>query len=114
MQARYLFIPKILKHLSGVAIPDPLPFSGVEFEPRQSLKYRAVFDVESLIANATEELALGYPEAFKVFLFAVMVGLRRKQIDLLDWDSFLWNSGVVKVQATQHFDAKTDDILDAI
>jgi integrase len=110
-QARSLFSPKILKHLSGVALPDPLPFAGVEFEPRQSLKYRTVFDVESLIAKAREELALGYPEAFKAFLLAVMVGLRRKEIDLLEWDSFLWESGVVRVQATQHFDAKTEDSL---
>src|SRR6516165_9955739 len=40
-----------------------------------------------------------------------MVGLRRKEIDLLEWDSFLWDRGVIRVQATQHFDAKTEDSL---
>ena len=81
-------------------MPDPLPFAGVEFEPRQSLKYRAAFDVETLIAKVKDELAPGNPEAFKAFLLAVMVGLRRKEIDLLEWDSFLWDRGVIRVQAT--------------
>jgi integrase len=40
-----------------------------------------------------------------------MVGLRRKEIDLLEWESFLWGAGVVRVQVTQHFDAKTEDSL---
>jgi hypothetical protein len=110
-QARSLFSAKILKHLRDVSLPDPLPFAGVEFEPRQSLKYRAAFEVETLIAKANEELAPGDPEAFKAFLLAVMVGLRRKEIDLLEWDSFLWDRGVIRVQATQHFDAKTEDSL---
>jgi integrase len=110
-QARSLFSRAIIKHLAGVGLPDPLPFAGVEFEPRQSLKYRATFDVETLIAKAKDELAPGDPEAFKAFLLAVMVGLRRKEIDLLEWESFLWDTGVVRVQVTQRFDAKTEDSL---
>ena len=50
-QARSLFSPKILKHLKDVTLPDPLPFAGIEFEPRQSLKYRATFDVGALITR---------------------------------------------------------------
>jgi hypothetical protein len=38
-QARSLFSPKILKHLGFVRLPDPLPFAGIQFEPRQSLKF---------------------------------------------------------------------------
>jgi integrase len=110
-QARSLFSPKILKHLKDVSLPDPLPFSGIEFEPRQSLKYRTTFDVEALIAKAKDELALKDSEAFKAFVLAALAGLRRKEIDLLEWDSFLWDAGVLRVQATQHFDAKTEDSL---
>ena len=110
-QARSLFSQPIIKHLVDVSLPDPLPFAGVEFEPRQSFKYRATFDVGALIAKAKGELAPKHPEAFKAFLLAVMVGLRRKEIDLLEWDSFLWDAGVVRVQLTQHFDAKTEDSL---
>jgi len=110
-QARSLFSRKILRHLGEVTLPDPLPFAGVEFEPRQSLMYRSSFDVQTLIATARDELASSDPEVFKVFLLAVMVGLRRKEIDLLEWDSFLWDSGSVRVQATQHFEGKSEDSL---
>jgi integrase len=110
-QARSLFSQPIIKHLDGVSLPDPLPFAGVEFEPRQSFKYRTTFNVGALIAKAKVNLAPQHPEAFKAFLLAVMVGLRRKEIDLLEWDSFLWDAGVVRVQLTQHFDAKTEDSL---
>jgi integrase len=67
--------------------------------------------VQKLIGQAKLELSETDREAFKAFLLAIMVGLRRKEIDLLEWDSFLWDSGVVRVQATQHFDAKTEDSL---
>src|SRR5260221_12137977 len=40
-----------------------------------------------------------------------MVGLRRREIDLLEWSSFLWNDGLVRIKATEHFDAKTEDSL---
>ena len=110
-QARSLFSRSIVKHLGDASLPDPLPFAGVEFEPRQSLKYRATFDVGTLITKAKTELAHQHPEEFKVFLLAVMVGLRRKEIDLLEWNSFLWKDGLVRIQATKHFDAKTEDSL---
>ena len=64
-----------------------------------------------MITKAKAELAQQYPEAFKAFLLAVIVGLRRKEIDLLEWSSFLWNEGLVRIQATEHFDAKTQDSL---
>jgi integrase len=110
-QARSLFSKKILKHRGAVTLPHPLPFGEIEFEPRQNLKYRATFDVQKLIETAKDELAQTDPEAFRAFLLAVLVGLRRKEIDLLEWNSFLWETGVVRVETTQHFDAKTEDSL---
>jgi len=29
----------------------------------------------------------------------------------LEWDSFLWDNGVIRVQTSQHFDAKTEESL---
>jgi hypothetical protein len=110
-RARSLFSPKILKHLAHLELPDLLPFAGIKFEPRQSLKYRSTVKVQELIAKAKEELAETDAEAFKVFLLAVMVGLRRREIDLLEWDSVLWDAGMIRVQATEFFDAKTEDSL---
>jgi hypothetical protein len=85
-RARSLFSPKILRHLQ-VAIPSVKPFAGVEFEPRQSMKYRSRLDVCKLIEAANETLKLHNPECYAIFLLAVAAGLRRKEIDLLEWCS---------------------------
>jgi hypothetical protein len=55
----------------------------VELEPRQSLKYRSEIDVAEITRATRAELADKEPEDFKIFLPAV--GLRRKEIDLLEW-----------------------------
>lgn len=109
-RARCLFTPGILQHLE-IELATPLPFEGVEFEPRQSLKYRSNFDVQALIIKATEELAGQESEAFKIFLLAVMVGLRRKEIDLLEWPSFRWEHRVIRVEPTKFFHPKSEDSI---
>jgi integrase len=38
-----------------------------------------------------------------------MAGLRRREIDLLEWSSFLWDSDVIRIQTTRYFQAKTED-----
>jgi integrase len=109
-QARSLFSPKILRHL-GLSLPDPLPFAGVEFEPRQSMKYRSEIDIEALIKAANKELRAAAPEAYKIFLLAIAVGLRRKEIDLLEWSSFRWEENAIRIQPTRFFHPKSEDSL---
>jgi hypothetical protein len=43
-RSRSLFSQKLLRQLQ-LRLPSPLPFDGVEFEPRQSMKYRSDFNV---------------------------------------------------------------------
>jgi integrase len=38
-----------------------------------------------------------------------MVGLRRKEIDLLPWSAFRWNDNIICVEHTRHFTPKTHD-----
>jgi len=109
-QARSLFSPKVLRHLA-IELPEPLPFAGISFEPRQSLKYRSTFDVMELIRQARAELAESDPEAFKIFLLAVMVGLRRREIDLLEWQSFRWDDGMIRIEPTRFFHPKSEDSI---
>jgi integrase len=109
-QARSLFSPKILRHLD-LSLPNPLPFAGVEFEPRQSMKYRSEIDIATLIKAANKELRTAAPEAYKIFLLAVAVGLRRKEIDLLEWSSFQWEENVIRIQPTRFFHPKSEDSL---
>jgi hypothetical protein len=105
--AKSLFGAKIRAHI-GLALPEPLPFSGVQIE-RPSAKYFATFDLAELIQSARDDLADTDQEAFKVLLLSSMVGLRRKEIDLLPWSAFRWNDNIIRVEHTQHFSPKTDD-----
>ena len=69
----------MVKHLETVDLPDPTPFAGIKFELRQTTFYRSSLNIEMLVDAAREELSSKEPEAFKVFLLAVMVGLRRRE-----------------------------------
>jgi integrase len=110
-RAKSLFAPKVLKHLEAVKLPSPLPFEGVDFEKRQSMRYRSGFDVRELIETAQAELAGAWPEQFKIFLLATFAGLRRGEIDLLEWSSFRWESGIIRIEATKWFHPKSEDSL---
>jgi integrase len=107
--AKSLFSPRVVKHV-GLELPSPLPFSDVQFEPRQSTKYRSTFSITGLVEAASAELA-NEPEVYKAFLLASFAGLRRKEIDLLEWSSFLWDQNLIRIQTTAHFEAKSEDSL---
>lgn len=109
-RARSLFSPKILRHLQ-LAIPSVNPFDGVEFEPRQSMKYRSRLDIGKLIEAANENLRSRDPGCYVIFLLAVAAGLRRKEIDLLEWTAFRWEENVIRIQPTNFFHPKSEDSI---
>jgi integrase len=87
------------------------PFEGVQFEPRQSTRYRSRFDFTKLIEEANEELSVKEPEQFKAFLLAAMAGLRRNEIDKLEWDAFQWERGVLRLDVTNYFEGKSEEAI---
>jgi integrase len=97
-RAKSLFAPSVTKHLEKVSLPNPLPFDGVDFYKRASMRYQGSFDVFDLIEAAKKELAQPAPELFKVFLLAVMAGLRRREIDTLEWSAFRWERGTIRIE----------------
>ena len=103
-RSKSLFAPAVLKFIK-VEIPCS-PFEGVAFEPRRSMRYQSSFDVESLIRAAQKELP---QELFKIFLLAIMAGLRRNEIDKLEWPAFDWGKGVISIRTTSHFAPKSED-----
>jgi integrase len=107
-RAKSLFAPDARKHLSRVRLPSSLPFEKVSFEPRQSMRYRSTINVEELTRDANEEVAQKNPPAFLAFLLALGAGLRRIEIDRLEWSAFRWNENVIRIEPTQHFDVKTE------
>src|SRR5258705_9272839 len=60
-RAKSLFAPELARHLEEVQPPNPLPFDGIEFYKRTSMKYRSTFDVFGLIKDAKSELAESKP-----------------------------------------------------
>jgi len=106
-QAKSLFAPAVLKFVS-LELPGYLPFTDVGFEPRQSMRYRSGFDIKKLIGAAQQELPT---EELKIFLLATMAGLRRNEIDKLEWSAFRWNEGVIRIEATRYFHPKSEDAV---
>jgi hypothetical protein len=104
-QAKSLFAPKLIAH---IALPQmsALPFNGVAFYRRESMRYRSTLDIQTLISDALRELPR---EQLKIFLLATMAGLRREEIDKLQWQAFHWSAGVIRIEATSEFAPKTAD-----
>ena len=103
-QAKSLFAPGILKFVKLDISSSP--FEGVQFEPRQSMRYQSSFHLGKLIRDAQGELP---SEQFKIFLLAIMAGLRRNEIDKLEWNAFDWRRHVISIRATAYFSPKSAD-----
>src|SRR4029453_17993246 len=110
-EARSLFSPRYTENLDSIVLPDPLPFAGIKLEKRSMPRYQATFDVATLVRAACEELATTEPEQLKFFVLPVMAGLRRNEIDKLEWDRFNWSAGTITIQPTAVFRTKSDESI---
>jgi integrase len=110
-RARALFSDRIRAAiLKELGIEPPVsPFVEVELVREPSHKHFSTVNVEELICTAGLELAEADPEAFKVFLLAIFAGLRRREIDLLEWSAFDWQRNLLRIQPTAYFTAKTHE-----
>jgi integrase len=103
-RAKSLYAPKYVSHLP----PRDNPFKGIKLEKKPSQKYRSVINEFNLIEAAKKELAGKEPELFKIFCLALMAGLRRGEIDLLEWSAFRWDEGVIRIEPTKFLEVKTE------
>jgi integrase len=106
-QARSLFGKKIAKF---VPLPEPPPFQGVEFFPRQSAKYFSRIDAKALLTKAQSELAEKDSPAFLVVLIALAAGLRKGEIDTLAWHQIDFERGLIRVEHTDTASLKSADL----
>jgi integrase len=98
----------------NLEMPKHRPFEGVTFESRPSARYRSSFVLENVIrlacvgdpANGISALP---DEQQKIFLLAIMAGLRRNEIDKLEWSAFRWEEGTIRIEATENFHPKSED-----
>ena len=106
-RARALFAKKI--KLKSVAIPSS-PFAGVSLEKRTDQKfYGCGVEPVGLLRAALSELAENRTEELKAFLLALTIGLRRREADLLEWQSLDFVSGTVRVLPTRWYLLKTNE-----
>jgi integrase len=75
------------------------------------MKYRSRLDIGKIIEAANESLRSRDPECHAIFPLAVAAGLRRKEIDLLEWTSFLWEENMIRIQPTHFFHPKSEDSI---
>ncbi len=110
--AKSLFSKRLLRFIAPrLDLPSPLPFEGVEFYPRQSMRYSSTMNVEAILAKAGKELAGSDREAFKAFLLCLFAGLRRNEADKLRWSSVDLTAGVIRIEAHPHFAPKAETSL---
>lgn len=107
--ARSLFAPKVVKFIPELRLPEPLPFAGVEFYPRQSAKYFSKIDPKELLLAAREELSEKEPAAFLAMILALAAGLRRGEIDSLCWGQVDFNRQLIRVEETEKGGLKSRD-----
>jgi integrase len=108
-QAKALFSKNVLPYVQrSLVLPSPLPFDGLTFFPRQSMRYVSRIDARALIRSAVETLAETDPEAFKIFLLGIMAGLRAGEIDMLLWQQVNLDEETVTIKATPYFKPKAE------
>lgn len=112
--AKSLFSPKVVKFLSTLRIPNPLPFAGVEMFARESMRYHSKIDAGEIMRNAQAELAESKPEIFYVLLLAVACGLRRGEIDSLTWADINFKERKIHIDFSEHGELKTEDSAGAV
>jgi integrase len=107
-QARALFSKRnVLSKLRSIELPEKLPFDGVALEKRVDQKfYGAGIDPMALVRAAMIELS---DEPLKAFLLAITLGLRRREVDMLEWQSFDFTTATLRIIPTKWYALKTHE-----
>jgi len=118
LSSKALFSPNIRKHLT-LRLPAPLPFEGVTLPEAGKSRYKSEIDPAVILTAAKRELADGItakdqpakprPELFKILLLALGAGLRRDEIDKLQWRNIQWGKNTIRVETTEHGSTKSAD-----
>src|SRR5439155_18672367 len=116
LSSKALFTSDIRKHLT-LRLPSPLPFEGVTLPEAGKSRYKSEINPALLLTAARRELAEGIqgenqpanprPELFKIILLALGAGLRRDEIDKLQWGQIQWHRSTIRVETTEHGGTKS-------
>lgn len=115
--ARSLFAKRVMKRVltkcPNLALPQPLPFEGVELLPERESDffYSPEVDARKLIEDAFKELS---GNQLIIFILAIGAGMRRNEIDKLPWSHVDLPSGTVTVAPTKYSRLKSDSSVGKI
>jgi len=103
--ARGLFSKAIMETVAKtITLPSLLPFDGekIFFKKSQlrATRYTSKIDAARLVRLAMGELREQDPDAFAAFLLALLCGMRRKEIDALQWEAVDFAAGTIYVEPT--------------
>jgi integrase len=114
--SRSLFSRKVLTHITAAKLPAPLPLQDVSNVKVERSRYKSTFDPQALLVAARRELSEAVGEAsedkheqFKIILLALGAGLRRHEIDILEWRHIDWKRNVISVETTQYGSTKSHE-----
>jgi integrase len=129
LSSKALFTSDIRKHLT-VRLPAPLPFEGVTLPEAGKSRYKSEISPALILTAAKRELAdapetppiktrrkrggqtrpldrAARVEMFKILLLALGAGLRRDEIDKLQWKQIQWERNAIRVEVTEHASTKS-------
>jgi integrase len=113
--ARCLFSSRIAQFISEkMELPEPLPFAGLKIERPRAPKYQGRVDVPALITAARNELRESDPDAYICLLLAIGAGLRKGEIDSLQWSQIDFKRETLRVEISEDADLKTDESADEV
>jgi integrase len=105
--AKSLFSKKNIRKINRIGLKNP--FEHVFSMREGSHRYVSRMDPKELLSSAVSELSHANPEGYKIFLLALGCGLRRNEIDKLEWSSVDLGRREIRVCKTDFFDPKTKD-----
>lgn len=105
--ARGCFAPSMQPHFMDAGLGEiPCPFHGVKLErAKRSRSYRSEIDTQALI---NEIDALPRNDVRVVLIIALVLGLRRSEIDRLRWEHIDLKAGNLTVQTTDEGSVKSE------
>ncbi len=99
------------------------PFAEIKPFKREVRGYRSHFDAEALLMMANGELMrpqdqgetetayIRRTEAFKALLIFAFTGLRRRELDLLEWSQVNLDRALIEIRRTRNFEPKAESSL---
>jgi integrase len=105
---RALFSTQWLSRLQ-IRLPDPLPFADVRLDWTRPARYRSMIDPGLLFQEARQELAPTDADAYLAFLLALGAGLRKSEMDGLEWKHVNFTKGASTIEPTESRGLKTEE-----